>query len=113
MVEYTLAHVGINCANAEEARRGAVMFEAMFGLTAKEGNSSVFAGSGVEVMKTMFRGENGHIAFHVNNVSRAVAYLQQKGFTPDFDSAKYKNGNMTVIYLNDEVGGFAIHLLQK
>lgn len=41
MMSYTLAHVGINCANAEEARKGAVLFEAMFGLTAKESNSSV------------------------------------------------------------------------
>lgn len=41
MISYTLAHVGINCANAEEARKGGVLFEAMFGLTAKEGNSSI------------------------------------------------------------------------
>ena len=44
MISYTLAHVGINCANAEQARKGAALFEAMFGLTMKEGNSSVFAG---------------------------------------------------------------------
>ena len=110
---FTLAHIGINCEDNDAAQSVAGRFGKGFNLPIKDGNSSVFAGSGVEVMKTMFRGENGHIAFHVNNVSRAVAYLQQKGFTPDFDSAKYKNGNMTVIYLNDEVGGFAIHLLQK
>ena len=38
MISYTLAHVGINCANAEQARKGAALFEAMFGLTMKEGN---------------------------------------------------------------------------
>ena len=54
MVEFTLAHVGINCANSDEAKRGAAMFEAMFGLTAREGNSSVFAGKAVELMKTPY-----------------------------------------------------------
>ena len=52
MISYTLAHVGINCANAEQARKGAALFEAMFGLTMKEGNSSVFAGKAVELMKS-------------------------------------------------------------
>lgn len=57
MIEYTLAHVGINCVNAEEAHKGAVLFEAMFGLTAKEGNSSVFAGKAVELMKASLSGQ--------------------------------------------------------
>ena len=29
------------------------------------------------------------------------------------DSATYKDGHMNFIYLKDEIGGFAIHLLQK
>ena len=52
MIEYTFAHMGINCANAEEARKGAALLEALFGLTVREGNSSVFAGKGVELMKS-------------------------------------------------------------
>ena len=58
MISYTLAHVGINCANAEQARKGAALFEAMFGLTMKEGNSSVFAGKAVELMKSPYLGAN-------------------------------------------------------
>ena len=37
MIEYTFAHMGINCANAEEARKGAALLEALFGLTVRGG----------------------------------------------------------------------------
>ena len=42
-----------------------------------------------------------------------MAELAKKGFAYDESSAKYKNGRMTVAYLKDEFGGFAVHLLQK
>lgn len=56
MAEYTLAHVGINGANPEEARKAAELFCTLFGFTAKEGNNSIFAGSGIEVMKEPYKG---------------------------------------------------------
>ena len=61
----------------------------------------------------MFKGKNGHIAIRTNSVELAVAELAKKGFAYDESSAKYKNGRMTVAYLKDEFGGFAVHLLQK
>ena len=73
MIEYTFAHMGINCANAEEARKGAALLEALFGLTVREGNSSVFAGKDVELMKSPYLGKNGHIAIGTPNVAAAVA----------------------------------------
>ena len=50
MAEYSLAHVGINAANKEEAEKAARMFETLFGFAVKEGNSSFFAGD-IELMK--------------------------------------------------------------
>ena len=111
MVEYTLAHVGINAANAEEARQGAAMFEALFGFTAKEGNSSVFAAKAVELMKEPYLGKHGHIAIGTPDVSAAVADLEGRGFTFRPESAKYKNGMLNAIYLEQEICGFAIHLV--
>ena len=29
------------------------------------------------------------------------------------ETAKYKGERMTAVYLKDEIGGFAVHLLQK
>ena len=112
MVEYTLAHVGINAANAEEARKGAAMFETLFGLTAKEGNSSVFAGGVVELMKEPYLGKNGHIAIGTPDVPAAVADLEARGFTFKPETAKYrKDGVLNAIYLTEEICGFAIHLV--
>lgn len=114
MVEYRLAHVGINCTSAEEGRKGAVMFEAMFGLAAKEGNSSVFAGQAVELLKSPYLGKNGHIAIGTSDVAAAFADLKERGFVMNMKSAKYKaDGTMNVIYLADEICGFAVHLVES
>ena len=113
MIEYTFAHMGINCANAEEARKGATLLEALFGLTVREGNSSVFAGKDVELMKSPYLGKNGHIAVKCNNVDRAVYHLGLRGVKFDMDSMVTKNGRHIACYMADEVGGFAIHLVQK
>ena len=73
----------------------------------------MFASSGIEVMKTMFKGKNGHIAVRTNSVALAVTELEKNGFVCDMATAKYKGDRMTVVYLKDEIGGFAVHLLQK
>ena len=79
----------------------------------KEGNSSNFVGTGFEMMKKMGRGKNGHIAIGTNSVKRAKWHLEQRGFKFIEDSAVVKNGKLIAIYLEDEIGGFAFHLVQK
>ena len=114
MAEFALAHVGVNAANAEEARKGAELLQLMFGLPVKEGNSSVFAGTAVEFMKAPYKGTNGHIGLATPDVEAAKAELEAKGYTFDPDTAKYKpDGTLNAIYLTGEVGGFAIHLVKK
>lgn len=104
--------MGINCANAEEARKGAALLEALFGLTVREGNSSVFAGKDVELMKSPYLGKNGHIAIGTPDVAAAVEELKSRGFTFNMESAKYKaDGTLNAIYLADEICGFAVHLM--
>ena len=114
MAEYTLAHIGINAANEEEAMKTAEMFQLLFGWQVKPGNSSVFAGVEVEVMKKPGRGANGHIGVGTPDVQAAVADLEARGFTVDPSSAKYKpDGTLNAIYLTNEVCGFAIHLMKQ
>jgi len=84
------------------------------GVPEKVGNSSVFAGTAVEVMKGAGRGKNGHIAFKVNSMERAVFHLEARGFA--FDESSFKRdakGKLTVGYLKDEIGGFAVHFVCK
>ena len=102
-----------DCEDAASASAVCEKLNEAFDLPVKDGSSSMFASSGIEVMKTMFKGKNGHIAIRTNSVELAVAELAKKGFAYDESSAKCKNGRMTVAYLKDEFGGFAVHLLQK
>ena len=114
MLGFELAHIGINTDSAEAAAGVAKKFADMFPLPVKEGNSSIFAGSAVEVMKSKGAGCHGHIAFKTNYIDRAVNYLEYRGFQFDQDSAKYDaKGNLTAIYLKEDFGGFAVHLVQK
>ena len=46
-------------------------------------------------------------------VTRAKAYLESMGFEFDESTAKYKGEKLNAIYLKEEIGGFAIHLVNK
>lgn len=113
MLGFELKHVGINCQDEQGAETTASAFDKMFGFTKKTGNSSVFAGTVVEAMKSPYLGEHGHIAIGTNSVARAMHYLESLGYTFQMDSAKYKGDRINAIYLNGEIGGFAVHLVQK
>lgn len=114
MLGYRLHHVGINCDASEDAVRDAQLLCSLFGFELKDGHSSAFAGSGVEFMKPPFRGQRGHIAIGVNSVDRAVYHLQQQGV--EFDETTRKpdeKGRTKVIYMKNEIAGFALHLMQN
>ena len=113
MLGFELAHVGVNCRDAEEAMGVSEKLEEAFGFAIREGNSSNFAGSFFELMKSKYLGANGHIAIAVNRMDMAIAELERKGFEVDMDSAKYKGSKLAAVYLRGEFGGFAVHLLQK
>jgi len=113
LLGFKVAHVGINCESADASMAVCQSLNQAFGLPVKAGNSSNFASTGIEVMKSMYLGENGHIAIRTNALPVAVAELEKRGFVCDPATAKYKGDRMTAIYLKEEFGGFAIHLLQK
>ena len=114
MLGFEMVHVGLNCANPEEAEAVADEFENAFGFAKKVGNSSVFAASYMEMMKKPFRGKMGHIAIATNSVKRAAYQLKLRGFEVDEASVKYNaEGVMNVAYLKHEFGGFAVHLVLK
>lgn len=115
MLGFELAHVGVNAENEEEAIKAAKQFAFLFGMPTKVGNSSVFVGSAVEVMKTPYLGKNGHIAIRTNYIDRAVNYMETVlGVKFKEESAKRdEKGVLKAIYLDEEIGGFAVHLVQK
>jgi 2-dehydro-3-deoxyphosphogluconate aldolase/(4S)-4-hydroxy-2-oxoglutarate aldolase len=113
MLGFELAHLGINEENKDKAFDSANLLSHLFYFPIKEGTSSVFAGSGFEVMKKSFLGKHGHIAIATNDIQRAIAYLKTKGISILPDTAKEDKGKLKAVYLDQEISEFAIHLLQK
>ena len=64
-------------------------------------------------MKSPFLGAHGHIAIRTNSMVAAIADLERRGFAVDMETAKYKSGKLISVYLREEIGGFALHLLAK
>ncbi len=114
MLGFSLVHIGINFADNASAGCAADELKSIFGFEKSEGNVSYFASSGLELMKSKGPGTNGHIAIRTNYLNRAYSYLRRKGVKFNQDTAKYDdNGKLVFIYLENEIGGFAVHLVQK
>ncbi len=114
MLGFEVKHVGINGKDGNEAEELGTVFEKMFGFEKKVGNSSIFAGTGIEIMKSSYLGTNGHIAIQTNYIQRAMYHLEKRGFSFNMETAKYdEKSNLKAVYFNGEFGGFALHLVQK
>ena len=113
LLGFEVAHIGINSADADTSIEIAEKFQEAFDFAVKPGNSSNFAGPWIEIMKTQYLGANGHIAVRTNKIESAVAELERRGFEIDMSTAKYKGDRINAVYMKNEIGGFAVHLLQK
>lgn len=106
---FAMGHVGINCNSVDEANTTALWFNERFGLKPREIDISFFAGSAVEAMKKPSFGEHGHIGVACNSIVRAMYQLERRGLKFRFFK-KNSEGNIIAAYLEEEVGGFAVHL---
>lgn len=114
MLGFELRHVGINCADEKESCEVAGAFEKLFGFAKEDRGGAYFAADFIEVMKKPFYGQKGHIAIATNCAARAAYHLQKAGVELNWESAGYHpDGSLRVVYLKNEIGGFAVHILQK
>ncbi|MGL5540633.1 MAG: bifunctional 4-hydroxy-2-oxoglutarate aldolase/2-dehydro-3-deoxy-phosphogluconate aldolase [Erysipelotrichaceae bacterium] len=108
MLNLRLLHVGVNDANSVDA------FASLLNQDATEHSKSWFVGKTIEIMKENGRGTNGHIAYATSDIKRAQAHFERRGYTFAPESAAYDaKGNVKAIYFTDDIGGFAIHLVQQ
>lgn len=110
---YEVAHVGVNADDEDASLAVCEALRKAFDFEMKRGNSSNFVSSDIEVMNSKYIGCHGHIAIRTNAMACAIADLAEKGFHVDMDTAKYKGGRLIAVYLKEEIGGFAIHLLHR
>lgn len=112
---FSLAHVGLNAADAATAAEMAARFADLFRLPIRDGRRSVFVGSSVECMKQPFHGEKGHVGFAVRSVERALAWYRSRGVPVREDSIRRTadGARLQSFYLAEEPGGFAVHVVLK
>lgn len=110
MLDFRLAHIGLNAEEDGEALRTAKRLLSLFGFGIRELPASYFAGP-FECMKHGGRGRNGHIAVSTPHVGRAMYHLEQRGCRFDPDSVQRDGqGEPFFAYLDEEFIGFDVHL---
>jgi 2-dehydro-3-deoxyphosphogluconate aldolase/(4S)-4-hydroxy-2-oxoglutarate aldolase len=113
-LNFKIMHIGINCEDHNSALNTAEFLEKVFNISKSIGKDSIFSSSFIEIMKGSGRGTHGHIAIGTNDLLKAKQYLEFMGLEFDEDSKKYdETGAIIVIYLKQEIAGFAMHLLQN
>ena len=114
MLGFELKHVGINHPDAATAEDTVNQFDQLFGFPKADKGGAFFAGPYIECMKKVFYGTHGHIAIATKHAARAAWYLQKRGAQFNWDTAEYSaDGSLRVVYLQNELGGFAVHIIQK
>lgn len=106
-------HLGMNSRDRDDALTKAKTLSSLFGVPMIETRRSFLIGDLAEVMMLPYLGYHGHMGVHTNNLRLAMAYLKRKGV--ELNMATYEenaDGEPVIVYLNEEVGGFAIHLTQ-
>jgi 2-dehydro-3-deoxyphosphogluconate aldolase/(4S)-4-hydroxy-2-oxoglutarate aldolase len=115
MLGFEFVHMGIHAKDQTAAQASANKLSDWFGFDKKDGNSSVFVSSLVEITKAPINNYPGHIAIKTNSIKRAIAYLADKGIQIDKESTKLRpDGSILAVYLKGvDINGFAVHLLAK
>ena len=99
--QFELEHIGINTDNQSEALELANTLSEIFNLHPRHGQKSEFAGKYFECMKSPY-------------LEEAVKELKEKGIKFNTDTAAYDDHEkLKNIYIDQEFGGFAIHILQS
>jgi 2-dehydro-3-deoxyphosphogluconate aldolase/(4S)-4-hydroxy-2-oxoglutarate aldolase len=98
LLGFSLAQVGVRAEDGADARRFARLFEALFGVAPPPGP-----------------GTRGDIVIETNTLRRAQVFLERAGFAfrPEASDTGVSDDTDAGVYLRDEIGGFAVHLVQR
>lgn len=114
---FTLAHIGINQESAQQAQSLSLHLASMFSFTPEITPTSTFLNSHngriIELMHSPYYGAKGHIAISTHHAERAYRYFKALGHTFREDSLRYDGSVLKSVYFEQELGGFAFHLVQK
>ncbi len=115
MMGMEVRHVGVNLPDQAQGDEAAQQLSALTGWPIL-GDTPIncFVGAGFEVMKGKGRGHHGHVALAVNDLPRARWQMERRGYRFIEESLVLSpDGRPKLIYFQDEIAGFALHLVQK
>lgn len=111
---FEIVHVGINCQNAEEMKKTRKRFAGSFCLPLMCDPKRFLPAQSSRSWKHPISAKTDHIAIGCNFPDRAKAYLERLGVEFNESTATYDDkGNLKIVYLKEEIGGFAFHLVKK
>ena len=113
-MEFKIAGMIIASENAERAGINAGKLAGLFGLSRASDENFEIADDTVRFAKVKQYGRAGSFIVVTEDLERAVAYLKERGAEFIEESARYdKNGELSLIYLDCVISGFAIRLEKK
>jgi 2-dehydro-3-deoxyphosphogluconate aldolase / (4S)-4-hydroxy-2-oxoglutarate aldolase len=112
MLGFSLRHIGINTADKNTANQVANQLSNLFQFQLRDTEGSVFVGEQFEILKRIYLGKNGHIAITTNFIDRALNYFERNGIKILPETKNELNGKLQTVYLDIDIGGFAVHLVQ-
>ncbi len=112
MLGFSLKHVGINGSSTEESLALGVRLGNLLHMKVEERPGAMFVGGQFEITKAKYLGDHGHLAIGTNFIHRAIAHLSRCGIQILPETKAEKDGKLATVYLDMQVAGFAVHLLQ-
>ena len=112
MLGFDLRHIGINCESGDVAQKTSSLISKLLRFPERDTPGSIFVGTQFEFMKTPYLGRHGHIALATNFIERAIAYLDRNGVKIKPETRSENDGKLSTVYLDVDVAGFAVHLVQ-
>jgi 2-dehydro-3-deoxyphosphogluconate aldolase / (4S)-4-hydroxy-2-oxoglutarate aldolase len=113
MLGFSLKHVGINGSSTEESLALGAKLGNLLHMKVEERPGAMFVGGQFEITKAKYLGDHGHLAIGTNFIHRAIAHLSRCGVQILPETKAEKDGKLVTVYLDMQVAGFAVHLLQN
>jgi len=110
-LEFKIAGMIIASENAERAGSNAEKLAGLFGFSQGSDDNFLIVDNTMRFAKTKQYGRTGSFIVETNELGRAVDYLKERGIECIDESARYdENGELSRIYLDCVIGGFAVRL---
>ena len=113
LLGFSIEHVGIHVEDQDSLDYTIGLFCALFDMERRDGTSTTFADTLIECGTDLPQAKP-HIAIGTNSAECAYYHLKKRGakFLPQTER-RDANGRLKSIYLAEDFGGLAVHILQK